>query len=266
MIALLYFLLTLFASPFKSKSRLEAENAALRRQLMVLRRKVRGRVQLTNSDRLFLVQLYRWFPSVLKAITIIRPETLVRWHRADFCRYWRWKSRSLGGRPQINADLRVLIRQMSLDNPLWGAPHIHGELLKLGFEVAQSSVAKYMAKRSGPPSQGWLTFLRNHALDIAAMDLFVVPTIGFDLLYALVIVRLARRDLVWINVTANPTAEWVARQIMEAFPWNEAPRYLIRDRDGGSTGASSHKDCGPWASETSPLLKAHLGRTASPKG
>ena len=116
-------------------------------------------------------------------------------------------------------------------NPLWGAPRIHGELLKLGFEVAQSSVAKYMVKRCGPPSQGWRTFLRNHAPDIAAMDLFVVPTIGFDLLYVLVIIRLARRDLVWINVTANPTAEWIARQITEAFPWNEAPRYLIRDRD-----------------------------------
>jgi transposase InsO family protein len=120
---------------------------------------------------------------------------------------------------------------MSVENPLWGAPRIHGELLKLGFEVAQSSVAKYMDQRCGPPSQGWGTFLRNHAPEIAAMDLFVVPTLGFDLLYAFVIVRLDRRELVWINVTANPTAEWVARQITEAFPWNEAPRYLIRDRD-----------------------------------
>ena len=177
------------------------------------------------------MQLYRWFPSVLKAVTIVRPETLVRWHRAGFRRYWRWKSRSLGGRPLIEAELRALIGRMSLDNPLWGAPRIHGELLKLGFEVAQSTVAKYMIKRVGPPSQGWLTFLHNHAPNIAAMDLFVVPTIGFDLLYALVIVRLERRDLVWINVTANPTAEWLARQITEAFPWNEAPRYLIRDRD-----------------------------------
>ena len=231
MIALLCFLLTLFASPFKSKSRLEAENAALRHQLIVLQRKVRGRLQLTNGDRLFLVQLYRWFPSVLNVITIIRPETLVRWHRAGFRQYWRWKSRSLGGRPKIAADLRALIQRMSAENPLWGAPRIHGELLKLGFEVAQSSVAKYMAKRCGPPSQGWCTFVRNHAPDIAAMDLFVVPTIGFDLLYALVIVRLVRRDLVWINVTPRPTAEWIARQITEAFPWNEAPRYLIRDRD-----------------------------------
>ena len=120
---------------------------------------------------------------------------------------------------------------MSIENPLWGAPRIHGELLKLGFEIAQSSVAKYMVKRLGPPSQGWRTFLRNHAPDLAAMDLFVVPTIGFDLLYAFVIVRLDRRDLVWINVTTSPTAEWIARQLTEAFPWDEAPRYLIRDRD-----------------------------------
>src|SRR6266851_4851292 len=231
MIALLSFVLTLLVLPFKSKSRLEAVNVALRHQLIVLRRKVRGRVQLTNGNRLFLVQPYLWFPSVLRAITIIRPETLVRWHRAGFRHYWRWKSRSFGGRPQIDADLRALIRRMSVDNPLWGAPRIHGELLKLGFEVAQSSVAKYMVKRCGPPSQGWCTFLRNHAPDIAAMDLFVVPSLGFDLLYALVIVRLARRDLVWIDATPHPTAEWIARQITEAFPWNEAPRYLIRDRD-----------------------------------
>src|SRR5947208_3371219 len=231
MIALLSFFLTLLVSSFKSKSRLEAENAALRHQLIVLRRKVYGRVQLMNGDRLFLVLLYRWFPSVLKAITIIRPETLLRWHRAGFRRYWRWKSRALGGRPRIAAELRALIRRISAENSLWGAPRIHGELLKLGFEVAQSSVAKYMVKRCGPPSQGWHTFLRNHPPDIAAMDLFVVPTISFDLLYILVIVRLARRDLVWINVTSNPTAEWIARQITEAFPWNEVPRYLIRDRD-----------------------------------
>jgi transposase InsO family protein len=155
----------------------------------------------------------------------------VRWHRAGFRCYWRWKSRPLGGRPQIDTELRALIQRMSVENPLWGAPRIHGELLKLGFEVAQSSVAKYMVKRRGPPSQGWRTFWRNHAPDIAAMDLFVVPTIGFDLLYAFVIVRLGRRELVWTNVTANPTAEWVARQITEAFPWDEAPHYLIRDRD-----------------------------------
>jgi transposase InsO family protein len=120
---------------------------------------------------------------------------------------------------------------MSNENPLWGAPRIHGELLKLGFEVAQSSVAKYMVKRCGPPSQGWRTFLRNHGPDIAAIDLFVVPTIGFDLLDALIIVRLDRRQLVWVNVTQHPTAEWIARQLTEAFPWDEAPRYQMRDRD-----------------------------------
>jgi transposase InsO family protein len=136
-----------------------------------------------------------------------------------------------GGRPKIETDLRALIRRMSIENPLWGAPRIHGELLKLGFEVPQSSVAKYIVKRHGPPSQGWRTFLRNHAPDIAAMDLFVVPTITFDLLYALVIVRLDRRALVWMNVTTNPTAEWIARQITEAFPWDDAPIQLIRDRD-----------------------------------
>src|SRR6266851_573172 len=231
MIGLLRFVLAARASPFKSKLRLEAENAVLRRQLIVLRRRLHGRVRLTNHDRWFFIQLYRWLPAILQVLTIIRPETLVRWHRAGFRCYWRWKSRARGGRPQIETDLRVLIRRMNVENPLWGAPRIHGELLKLGFEVAQSSVAKYMVKQWTPPSQGWRTFLRNHAPDIAAMDLFVVPTVGFDLLYAFVIVRLDRRDLVWINVTVNPTAEWVARQITEAFPWDEAPRYLIRDRD-----------------------------------
>jgi len=231
MTALVTFFVSLVGSLFKPKLRLAAENAALRHQLIVLRRKMRGRAWLTNNDRWFFIQMYRWFPSILQVLTIIRPETLVRWHRAGFRYYWRWKSRSLGGRPQIETELRALIRQMSMENRLWGAPRIHGELLKLGFEVAQSSVAKYMVKWRGPPSQEWRTFLRNHAPDIAAMDLFAVPTIGFDLLYAFVIVRLDRRDLVWINVTTNPTAEWIARQITEAFPWDDAPQYLIRDRD-----------------------------------
>src|SRR6202162_1923865 len=136
MITLLCFALAILASPFRSKGRLEAENAALRHQLIVLKRKLRGRVRLTNSDRWFFIQLYRWFPSILSAITIIQPETLVRWHRAGFRYYWRWKSRCFGGRPQIDTDLRALIRRMSIENPLWGAPRIHGELLKLGFSVA----------------------------------------------------------------------------------------------------------------------------------
>jgi len=231
MAALIILLLNLAAALFKPKSRLEAENAALRHQLIVLQRQVRGRVRFANSDRLFFIQLYRWFPSVLKVMTIIRPETLMRWQRAGFRRYWRWKSRNLGGRPKIAADLRALIRRMSVENWLWGAPRIHGELLKLGFAVAQSTVAKYMASNGGPCGQSWSTFLRNHMPHIAAMDLFVVPSVSFNLLYVLVIVRLARRELVWINVTKHPTAEWIAQQITEAFPWHEAPRYLIRDRD-----------------------------------
>src|SRR3981189_2137585 len=219
MVALMCFVLAVLALPFKSKSRLEAKNEALRHQLIVLRRKVRGRAQLSNNDRWFFVQLYRWFPSILQVVTILRPETLVRWHRDGFRRYWRWKSRSRGGRPQIETELRALVRQMSVENFLWGAPRIHGELLKLGFEIAQSSVAKYMVKRRGPPSQEWRTFLRHHAPGIDSMRLLLAQTIGFKLLKGFLIVRLDRRGLVWINVTANPTAEWVARQITEAFPW-----------------------------------------------
>jgi hypothetical protein len=204
MIGLFCFVLAVLASPFKSKSRLEAENAVLRRQVIVLQRRVRGRAQATNNDRWFFVQLYRWFPSILTVVTIVRTETLVRWHRAGFRYYWRWKSNSRGGRPRIETQLRAMIRQMSTENQLWGAPRIHGELLKLGFSVAQSTVAKYMVMRRGPPTQGWRAFLRNHAPDMAAMDLFVVPTIGFKLLYGFVIVRIDRRDLGWINGHNRP--------------------------------------------------------------
>src|ERR1700752_369295 len=193
MLALISFFLAVLGAPFKSQGRLEAENAALRHQVTILRRQVRGRVRFTNLDRLFLVQLYHWFPSVLQTVAIVQQATLVRWHRAGFRCYWRWKSRPRGGRSQIDAELRALIQRMSIENPLWGAPRIHGELLKLGFEVAQSSVAKYMVKRRGPPRQGWGTFLGKHTPALAAMDLLVVPPLNFDLLYAFVIVRLARR-------------------------------------------------------------------------
>ena len=189
------------------------------------------RPALTNVDRLLFVWLYRWFPSTVSALTIVRPETIVRWHRMGFRTYWRWRSRNRVGRPKVSAELRALIADMSRANPLWEAPRIHGELLKLGFDVAQSTVAKYMVRRRRPPSQGWKTFLRNHTPHVAAIDMFVVPTIGFRLLYGLVIIKHQRRHLVWINVTANPTAEWIVRQITEAFPWEQAPRDLIRDRD-----------------------------------
>src|SRR6202022_1634763 len=159
MIRLIWFVLAVLASPFKSKIRLEAENAALRHQLIVLRRTLRGRVRLTNHDRWFFIQLYRWFPSILTVLTIIRPATLVRWHRAGFRCYWRWKSRRRGGRPQIEAVLRALIRRMSVENSIWGRPVFRGELPKRGLAVAQSSVSKNLLRWGGPPSQGWRTFL-----------------------------------------------------------------------------------------------------------
>jgi transposase InsO family protein len=210
---------------------LEAEILVLQQQVNVLRRRMPTRPVLTNIDRLVFVWLYRMFPSTVGALAIVRPETVIRWHRVGFRVYWRWRSSRRVGRPKISGELRALIREMSQANPLWGAPRIHGELLKLGFAVAQSTVAKYMVRRRGPPSQGWKTFLRNHVPHIGAIDLFVVPTVGFKLLYGLVIIRLQRRHLVWINVTTNPTADWIARQITEAFPWEQAPRCLIRDRD-----------------------------------
>jgi transposase InsO family protein len=171
---------------------------------------------------------------VLNAITIVQPETIIRWHRADFRLYWRWKSRSRGGRPKVPIEMRRRVREMSLANPLWGAPRIHGELLKLGIEVAQSMVAKYMARSGRGRSQTWKTFLRNHAAGIAAMDFLIVPTVGFKLLFVLVILRHQRRRLISLTVTTNPTAECIARQITDAFPWNEAPDNLVRDRDASS--------------------------------
>ena len=232
MIRLLCFVLAMLASPFKSKSRLEAENAVLRHQLIVLRRRVRGRAQPTNNDRWFLVQMYRWFPSILTVVTIVQPETLVRWHRAGFRRYWRWKSNSRGGRPPIENELRALIRQMSIGESSFGARHAStANCSSSGLRSLSRASPSTWSRRRGPPSQGWRTFLHNHAPDIAAMDLFVVPTIGFKLLYGFVIVRIDRRDLILDQRHSKSDAEWIARQITEAFPWDEAPRYLIRDRD-----------------------------------
>ena len=228
---LLKLILGVLASLFKLRAMLEAENLVLRQQINVLRRQTPKRPHLNNTDRFLFVWIYRLFPSVLGAMAIVRPETIVRWHRAGFRAYWRWRSRNRVGRPGISGELRMLIREMSLSNPLWGAPRIHGELLKLGFDVAQSTVACYIRRRWRPPSQGWRTFLSNHVDGIAAVDLFVLPTITFQTLYCLVILRHGRRVWVSFGVTANPTAEWISRQITEAFPWDRAPSYLIRDRD-----------------------------------
>ncbi len=232
MVDLLILLRSFLASLFKSRARLEAEILILRQQINVLRRKAPKRVFLTNVDRLIFVLLYRLVPTTLDALAIIKPETVVRLHRHGFRAYWRWKSWSRGGRPKTTAEIRRLIREMSLANPLWGAPRIHGELLKLGIDVGQTTVAKYMARSRRPPSQGWKTFLQNHAEGIASIDLFVVPTVSFRLLYGFLMLRHDRRQILSLGVTAHPTAEWIARQITEACGWDRAPRYIVRDRDG----------------------------------
>src|SRR3982075_401588 len=231
MIAFLILFLHALVSPFKTRARLEAEIALLRHQLNVLRRQAPLKPRLTVADRLVFVWLYHLFPAVLNAVTIVQPETVIRWHRTGLRLYWRWKSRARGGRPKIPGEIRHLIREMSLANRLWGAPRIHGELLKLGIEVAQSTVAKYMARSGRGRSETWKTFLHNHATGIAAMDFLIVPTVGFRLLFVLAILRHERRRLISLSVTANPTAEWIAQQITEAFPWDEAPDHVIRDRD-----------------------------------
>jgi transposase InsO family protein len=232
MASLVNILLGYVWSCFQSHESLKAENVVLRHQLNILRRKVLKRPQLSGSDRMLFVWLYRLFPGIADAITIVRPETLIRWHRAGFRAWWRWKSRNLGGRPKVDRELRNLIHRMCAENPLWGAPRIHGELLKLGFTVAQSTVSKYMLRGRKPPSQGWKTFLQNHADGIAAIDFLVVPTLTFERLFAFIVLGIGRRNILWIGVTTNPTAEWLANQITEAFPWDTAPEYLIRDNDG----------------------------------
>src|SRR5215471_13750330 len=216
---------------FRSRVRLEAEILILRQQINVLRRNSPKRFAFGALDRLVLVGAYRLVPGIVDALAIVRPETVVRWHHAGFRSFWRWKSCRRGGRPRVPVEIRQLIRTMSMTNPLWGAPRIHGELLKLGIDVGQTSVAKYMARRRGGPSQGWRTFLCNHADGIASIDLFVVPTLSFRLRYGFLILRHRRRRIMWLGVTANPTAEWIARQLTEACGWEAAPGYVVRDRD-----------------------------------
>ena len=232
MLAILRLLAAFVANLFKSRRRLEAENLFLRHQLNIALRRRPSRLPLRGSDRALLVWMTRLWPSLLGLARVVEPATILRWHRAGFRSYWRWKSRKRAGRPRIDRELRDLIRRMSKENPLWGAPRIHGELLKLGFEIAESTVSKYMIRRRRPPSQSWRTFLRNHAEAIAAIDLCVVPTVHFERLFAFVVIGHGRRQLLWFAVTRHPTAEWLAQQIVEAFPWETAPTYLVRDNDG----------------------------------
>ena len=216
---------------FKSRCRLEAENLFLRHQLNIALRRAPPRLRLRGSDRTLLIWMARLWPDLAGTAQVVQPETILRWHRAGFKAFWSWKSRNRAGRPKIDRGLRDLIRRMSRENPLWGASRIHGELLMLGFDVAQSTVSKYMARPSRPPSQTWKTFLQNHAEAIAAIDMCVFPTLTFDVLFAFLIVGHGRRQLLWFEVARHPTAEWLGRQITEAFPWASAPAYLARDND-----------------------------------
>jgi hypothetical protein len=232
MLAILHLLGTFVANLFKSRRRLEVENLFLRHQLNIALRRAPRRLRLLGSDRALLMWMAWVWPSVLGLSRVVQPDTILRWHRAGFRAYWRWKSRGRPGRPRVSRALRELIRRMSKENALWGAPRIHGELLKLGFEIAESTVSKYMIRHRGPPSQTWRTFLRNHADAIAAIDLCLVPTLTFDSLFAFLVVGHGRRQLLWFAVTRAPSAEWLAQQIVEAFPWDTAPTYLVRDNDG----------------------------------
>jgi len=231
MFAILHLLGMLFVDAFKSRSRLQAENLFLRHQLNIALRRAPPHLRLRGSDRALMVWLVRLWPSLLSVARVVQPDTILRWHRAGFRVFWRWKSRNRAGRPRIDRGLRELIQRMSTENPLWGASRIHGELQMLGFEVAQSTVSKYMRRGGKPPSQNWKTFLRNHADAIAAIDLCVVWTLTFDLLFVFVVLGHGRRQLLWLEITRHHTAEWLARQITEAFPWASAPGYLVRDND-----------------------------------
>ena len=232
MLAILHTLGMFIVDLFKSRRRLEAENLFLRHQLSIALRCAPPRIRLSGGDRALLVWMTRLWPSLLDAAKLVEPETILRWHRSGFKAFWRWKSRKRAGRPRIDRGLRDLIQRMSKENLLWGASRIHGELLMLGFEVAQSTVSKYMVRGRWPPSQSWKTFLRNNAEAIAAIDLFVVTTLTFERLFAFLVLSHGRRQVLWFEVTRHPTAEWLARQITEAFPWASAPAYLVRDNDG----------------------------------
>ncbi len=193
-------------------------------------------MRLTRVDRLLWVWMSQVWDGWQDVIVIVKPETVLAWHRRGFRLFWTWKSRRRLGRPSVPRDVRELIRTMARANPLWGAPRIHGELLKLGIDVSQATVAKYMPRHRRPPSQTWRTFLTNHVDQIMAADFFVVPTATYRLLFVLVILAHERRRVVHAAVTAHPTAAWTAQQLREAFPADEVPRYLIRDRDAAFAG------------------------------
>ena len=219
-------------SAFKSRRDLVLENLALRQQLAAYGNTTK-RPRLSNADRLFWIALRKYWGGWRTHLAIVKPATVVRWHRTGFKRYWRWKSR-VGhvGRPKIDLEVRELIRRMCRANPTWGAPRIHGEIQKLGIAVSEATVSKYIIRRRKPPSQTWRTFLDNHVGNLVSVDFFTVPTVSFEVLFVFVVLSQDRRRVVHFYVTRNPTARWTARQITEAFPWDTAPRYLLQDRDG----------------------------------
>jgi putative transposase len=229
---MLYLLFRTLISALRSHRALALENLALRHQLNILQRHTK-KPRFQNRDRLLWIILARIWSDWRTPLTLVRPETVIRWHKKGFRYYWRWKSRLRWmGRPKIPKDVRELIRSMSQNNPLWGAPRIHGELLKLGIEVSQATVSKYMVPHRKPPSQSWRAFLKNHAKDIVSVDFFTVPTATFHVLYVFLVLLNDRREIVHFNVTDSPSAFWTGQQIIQAFPWDTAPKYLLRDRDG----------------------------------
>jgi len=217
-------------SMLRSRRDLALENVALRHQLMVLRRQP-GSLRLKDRDRLFWICLRRLWPDWRSALSLVQPATVVRWHRRGFRAYWRWKSRINGGRPRIDREVQELIRAMWNSNPTWGKPRIQAELRKIGIEVSDSTVWRYRPPRGSPPSQRWRAFLDNHVRDIVAVDFFVVPTATFRVLYVFLVMSHDRRRILHFNVTTSPSARWTAQQVREAFPYDTAPRYLLRDRD-----------------------------------
>jgi len=225
-------LLTTLMDLLRSRASLHLEILALRQQLAMVASRDNKRHRFHTSERIFWVWLYRLWPSCLQTLEIFKPDTLVRWHRKGFRLYWTWKSRRRwGGRPTIDPDVRELIRTMSRNNIGWGAPRIHGELKMLGIGLSESTVAKYMIRHRKPPSQTWRSFLDNQVSELASVDFFTVPTATFRVLYVFIVLRHERREVVHFNATYHPTAEWTAQQLVEAFPFDTSPSYVMRDRD-----------------------------------
>ena len=219
MLALITAFLVAIRAFFRSRVDTSLEVLALRQQVAVLKRK-RPRPSLNHFDRFFWTTLRQIWPRWSDVLVIVKPETVIGWHRAGFRLYWRWRSRPRGGRPRVSEEVRTLIRRMVAQNVDWGAPKIHGELLKLGFELSERTVARYLQRlrRRGDPAKRWLAFLVNHREVIVALDFFTVPTLTFQLLYGLFVIEHGRRRVLHFNITGHPTAEWVVQQLREAFP------------------------------------------------